>query len=140
MNASKGLAEVPHKSVTELLKIGINENEALECQGCVSSYPYVPQKLWPYKNDVGEQNYHSTEVPSDIDVCDGFAMDYHIVLFFQIDEMIIPKEAALKKNSKRFDEMQILLGDEKSDPIAIMCTHGVKTIIRPCKGPSHECT
>ena len=54
--------------------------------------------------------------------------------------MIIPKEAALEKNSKRFDEMQILLGDEISDPIAIMCTHGVKTIIRPYKGPSHECT
>ena len=33
LNASKGLAEVPHKSVTELVKIGMNEKEALECQG-----------------------------------------------------------------------------------------------------------
>ena len=32
LNASNGLAEVPHKSVTELVKIGMNEKEALECQ------------------------------------------------------------------------------------------------------------
>ena len=111
LNASKGLVEVPHKSVTELVKIGMNEKEALECQRCVSSYPYVPQELWPYNNDVGEQNYHSTQVPSDIDVCDGFAMDYHIALFFQIEEMFIPKEKTLEKITKIFDEMQILLGD-----------------------------
>ena len=53
-------------------------------------------------------------------------MDYHIVLFFQIEEMLIPKEKALEKITKIFDEMQILLGDEISDPIAIMCTHGGK--------------
>ena len=126
LNASKGLGEVAHKSVSELVKMGMNEKEALECEGCVSSYMYVAQEVWPSKNDLGEQNYHSIQVPSDVDVCDGFAMDYHIAWFFQIDDMLIPKKEALEKITKKLDEMQILLGDEISDPIAIMCTHGGK--------------
>ena len=126
LNANKCLDKVSHKTVTELVKMDMSEKEALECQGCVSSYPYVPQELWPYKNDLGEQNYHSTQVPSDIDVCDGFVMDYYIALFFQIDDMFIPKEETLEKITKRFNEMQILFGDEINDHIAIMYTHGGK--------------
>ena len=53
-------------------------------------------------------------------------MDYHVALFFQLDDMIIPKEEALDKITKRLDDMKILFGDEISDPIAIMCTHGGK--------------
>jgi hypothetical protein len=64
---------------------------------CGPSYPYVPQEMWPSINDVGKQNYHHTQIPSGIDVCDIFAMDYHIALFFQLDEMIIPKEEALEE-------------------------------------------
>lgn len=45
LNASKELDEVAHKSVSELVKIGMNEKEALECQDRVSSYPYVPQEI-----------------------------------------------------------------------------------------------
>ena len=40
--------------------------------------------------------------------------------------MIIPKDEALEKITKRLEEMKITLGDEISDPIAIMCTHGGK--------------
>lgn len=126
LNESKGLGQIAHRSVSELVKFGMSEKEALECQNCVSSYPYVPQEMWPSINDLGEQDYHHTQIPSGIDVCDGFAMDYHIALFFQLDDMIIPKEEALEKIIKRLDDMKILLGDEISDPIAIMCTHGGK--------------
>jgi hypothetical protein len=126
LNASEGLEEIAHKSVTELVKFGMNEKEALECQGCVTSYPFVPQELWPSANDLGEQNYHHTQIPSEVDVCEGFAMDYHVALFFHLDDMIIPKEKALDKITKRLDEMKILLGEDISDPIAIMCTHGGK--------------
>ena len=40
--------------------------------------------------------------------------------------MFIPKEEVLEKITKKLDDMQILLGDEVSDPIAIMC-HGEVT-------------
>ena len=59
-------------------------------------------------------------------MCDGFAMDYHIALFFDLDEMVIPKEKTLKHITKRLDIMKISLSEDISDPIAIMCTHGGK--------------
>ena len=45
LNSSKGLAKESHKSVSELIKLGMYENEALECQDCITSYPYVSQEL-----------------------------------------------------------------------------------------------
>ena len=126
LNASKGLDMIPHKSVSELVKSGMSDKEALESQNCVPSYPYVPQEMWPSMDDLGTQNFHHTQVPSDVDVCEGFSMDYHVALFFQIDDMLIPKEEALEKITKRLDDMKIMLGDDISDPIAIMCTHGGK--------------
>lgn len=45
LNASKGLEEIAHKSVSELVKFGMSEKEALECQNCVPSYPHVPQEM-----------------------------------------------------------------------------------------------
>ena len=126
LNESKGLDMVTHKSVSSLVLGGMSDKEALECQNCVPSYPYVPQEMWPNMDDLGTQNFHFTQVPSDVDVCEGFSMDYHVALFFQIDDMLIPKEKALEKITKRLEEMQIMLGDDISDPIAIMCTHGGK--------------
>ena len=126
LNASKGLDMMPHKSVSSLVLGGMSDKEALECQNCVPSYPYVSQEMWPSVDDLGGQNFHHTQVPSDVDVCEGFSMDYHIALFFQIDEMIIPKEEALDKITKRLEDMKIMLGDDISDPVAIMCTHGGK--------------
>ena len=45
LNASKGLDMIPHKSVSELVKSGMSDKEALESQNCVPSYPYVPQEM-----------------------------------------------------------------------------------------------
>ena len=42
LNVSKGLDEVAHRSVSELVKFGMSDKEALECQNCVSSYSHVP--------------------------------------------------------------------------------------------------
>ena len=77
-------------------------------------------------SDLGVHNYHYTQIPSDIDVCECFAMDYHIALLFQLEKMLIPKEEALGKITQRFEDMHILLGNEISDPVAIMCTHDGK--------------
>ena len=126
LNTNKGIEEVAYQSVSEIMKIGMSEKEAFECQHCVPSYSYFPQKIWLSVNELEIQNYHQTQIPSDVDVHEGFAMDYHIELFFQLDDMLIPKEVALSKITLRFENMHILLGDEISDPISIMCTHSGK--------------
>ena len=95
------------------------ENEILECQDCIPSYSYIPQEMCLNMNDLGDQNYHHTQIPSDIETCDGLSHCF----IFNLDEIVIPREIALKKITKRLDEMKILLGEEISDPIAIMCTH-----------------
>ena len=126
LNITKGFDEVTNRSVSELVKFGMSDKEALECQNCVSSYSHVPQKMWPNVSDLGVHNYHYTQIPSDIDVYECFAMDYHIALLFQLEKMLIPKEEALGKITQRFEDMHILLGNEISDPVAIMCTHDGK--------------
>ena len=104
----------------------MNDKNALEYHDCITSYPYVVQEMWPNTNEFGVQNFHHIQIPSDVDVFEGFAMDYHVVFFFQLDEMIIPKDEALNKITKRLQDMNILFGDKISDPIAIMYTHGEK--------------
>jgi hypothetical protein len=88
LNASNKLANENHKNVSELVKIGMYEGETLECQDSTVSYPYVPQELWPSKNNLGKQNYHHTQIPSEIETCDGFTIDYQVALFFELDKMI----------------------------------------------------
>ena len=110
--------------MSEFVKGEMNVKEALKCQNCVPSYPYVPQEMWPNIDDLETKKIHLIKVLSDIDVCEGFSMNYHISLFFQIDDILIPKEHALDKITKILDDMKILLGDYISNPIAIMCTHG----------------
>ena len=68
LNESQGLPKESHKSVSELIKIGMYESEALECQDCIPSYPYIAQELWPSKNNLGVQNYHYTQIPSEVEV------------------------------------------------------------------------
>ena len=46
LNASGGLEEIPHKNVTELVKNGMSEKEALECHNCIILYPFVAQEIW----------------------------------------------------------------------------------------------
>lgn len=113
--------------MSELIRMGMSDKEALECQNAKVSFPYVKQKLWSNKRDNKEgQNFHITQIPFDVETNDRFAMDYHIALFFDLEEMVILREEALEKITKRLEEMKILLGDEIIEPIAIMCTHGGK--------------
>lgn len=82
INQTKGLEEERHKSVNEVMKMGMYESEALVCQNVVTSFP-LPQDMWPNKREgIDEQKYHYIQIPLDVEVVDGFAMDYHIALFF----------------------------------------------------------
>lgn len=51
-------------------------------------------------------------------------MDYHITLFFHLNEIIMSREEALDKITKMLDV--ISLGDEISDPLAIIYIHAWK--------------
>ena len=39
------------------------EREWLKCQDNIPSYLYVPQELWPNKNNKGEQNFQDVQIP-----------------------------------------------------------------------------
>lgn len=82
------------------------EKQALKCQDDISSYPYVSQEIWANKNDIGEKKFHHIQIPFDTKVCHRFAMDYYIALFFNLDEMFIPREKTLDKTTKRLDWMR----------------------------------
>ena len=43
------------------------EREALNCQDYVSSYPYVSQKMWPNKIDIGKWYFHHTQIPLNLE-------------------------------------------------------------------------
>lgn len=90
LSASKGLPKETHKSINDFVKLEMYENEALECQDSIPTYMYVAQDAWRNKNEIGKQNFHHTQIPSDIEVCDGFAMNYYVALFFNLDEIIMP--------------------------------------------------
>ena len=133
LNASNKLAKEGQKSVSELIRMGMYKSEALECYDSIVSYSYVSQELWPSKNNLVKQDYHHTQIPSEIETCDGFAMDYHVALFFQSEDMIIPKEEILISITKRMNKIRIFLGDHISDSNSIMCTHGGKQWSRRAK-------
>lgn len=92
----------------------------------ISSLPPLPyyKKMWPnVREGKDDQNYHFTQIPLDVEVVDGFAMNYHIVLFFNLYEVIIPKKKTQIKIAKCLDNIKILLGDKINDLTAIMYKH-----------------
>lgn len=70
----------------------MHEMKTLECQDCVQFYPYVPQEMRPKTNNIGEQNFNHIQISSYMKVYDGFAIDQHMILFFNLDEMISQKK------------------------------------------------
>lgn len=77
------------------------KHESLEYENVITSFPFVPQEMCPNKREGrDEQNYYYTQIPFDIEVADGLFMDYHIVVFFNLDKMIIPKEQGYEKITK----------------------------------------
>lgn len=66
------------------------EIETLKCQNYILSYPYILQDMWPNKNNLGDQFFHHSQMSLEIKICDGFAIDYHVTLFFEQEKMVIP--------------------------------------------------
>jgi hypothetical protein len=60
----------PTYSVSELVKFGMQHDEALEHLQAVPSFPYVPQEVWPSKRTDGIEGGHFniTQVPFDVEI------------------------------------------------------------------------
>ena len=132
MNAiacENGEALEPIYSVSELVKFGMEHNEALEYLEAVPSFPYIPQEAWPSKRMDGKEGGHFnlTQVPFDVEVDEGrFSLDYQIAITFELFERNISKDEIYAKTKARLEDMNIELGEILGEPIAILCFHGSK--------------
>ena len=100
----------PSLSVSELVKLGMGHNEALEHLVAVPSFPYIPQEAWPSKREDGKEDGHFnlTQVPFDIETDEyGFALDYQVAISFEIGEKNLPRDEIYAKTEARLKAMDI---------------------------------
>ena len=79
----------PTLSVSELVRFGMEHNEALEHLEAFPSFPYVPQEAWPSKRLNGKEGGHFnlTQVPFDVEIDKyGFSLDYQIAIAFELGD------------------------------------------------------
>ena len=116
-------------SVSELVKLGMAHNEALEHLEAVPSFPYIPQEAWPSQRIDGKEGGHFnlTQVPFDVEVDEGgFALDYQIAIPFELCERNLTRDEIYIKTIERLKKMDIELGDVLRELVAILCFHGSK--------------
>ena len=143
----KGKPIEPSLFVSELVKLGMAHNEALEHLEAVPSFPYIPQEAWPSKREDRKEGGHFNliQVPFDIetDEC-GFALDYQVAISFEIGEKNLPRDEIYAKTEARMKAMDIQLGEILGEPIAIICFHASKrwsgTIKLHLKNPLKDAT
>ena len=88
-NRGKGLPKDNHTPIATLVKNGMREKEARECQSTTPSYPFVIQEEWPTSREDGKngQHFNLTQIPSDVEVDKfGFSLDYQIAILFEMGE------------------------------------------------------
>ena len=125
-NRGKGLPMDNHSSIAMLVKNGMREKEAKECQSTVNSFPFVIQEEWPNSREDGKegQHFNLTQIPSDVEVDKfGFSLDYQIAILFEMGEQEWGKDIIKPLVEARLKEMGIELGDIIGEPIALMCYH-----------------
>ena len=119
----------PTQSVSELVKDKMTHEEVLEHIDAITSFPYVPQEVWPSRRADGKERGHFnlTQVPFDIEIDeDGFALDYQIAITFELYKRNLSKDEILEKTEARLKAMDIQLGEILGEPITIICFHGSK--------------
>jgi hypothetical protein len=113
----------------ELITTGYVASEAAELSSAKVSFPHVQQKLWPTSRPDGIEGQHIniTQLPFDIEVNPktNLSMDYHILLHFEKPTTPFSQDQIMKKMLMRFQTMEIQLGDQIGEPIAVLC-HGPK--------------
>ena len=119
----------PSHSVSQLVRMGVSNEEALDWVQSEPAFPYVLQEEWPSKRTDGKEgnHYNLTQLPHELEVDEfGFALDYHVAIFFELGEMELLKDDVMEMVVARLNHMHIEVGDLLGEPIAIMCYHGSK--------------
>jgi hypothetical protein len=120
----------PTLSVSELVKFGMEHNEALEHLEAIPSFSYIPQEAWPSKmvDEKEGGHFNLTQVPFDVEVDEGgFALAYQIAIVFEInDRNLSTRDEIYAKTEAKLKVMDIPLGEILGEPIAILCFHGSK--------------
>ena len=112
--------------ISELIRKGMEIDEAIECQQATPSFSFVVQEEWPSKRGDGieGQHFNLTQIPFDVEVDEnGFALDYQIAISFEIGNLKVSKESVMEKVKERLKKMKIAIGSMIGEPIAIMCYH-----------------
>ena len=112
--------------ISELIRKGMEIDEANECQQATPSFPFVIQEEWPSKRGDGieGQHFNLTQIPFDVEVDENdFALDYQIAISFEIGNLKVSKESVIEKIKERLKKMKIAIGSMIGEPIAIMCYH-----------------
>ena len=112
--------------ISELIRKGMEIEEATEWQQATPSFPFVIQEEWPTKrlDGIEGQHFNLTQIPFDVDVDEhGFALDYQIAISFEIGNLKVSKESVMEKVKERLRKMKIEIGSMIGEPIAIMCYH-----------------
>ena len=121
--------ELPRESIgttRELMKKGIDFDEAKEMQNALPSFPFVPQMKWPSKREDGieGQHFNLTQLPFDVEVDEnGFSFDYQVSIYFELKKIKLEKDIIMGKVKERLAIMKIKTGELIGEPIAIMCYH-----------------
>lgn len=116
-------------SVQELVNQGYITSEAEERLTATMSFPRVMQKLWPINRPdfAAGQHVNLTQLPSDIEVhpATHFSLDYQVLLHFEKTYTPFTQDQIMQKVLLRLSNMNIQLGDQIGEPVAILC-HGPK--------------
>ena len=113
--------------ISELIRKGIEIDEATECQQATTSFPFVIQEEWPSKKGdwIEGQHFNLTQIPFDVEVDgNGFALDYQIAISFEIGNLKVSKENVMERVKERLKKMKIAIGSMIGEPIAIVGTQG----------------
>ena len=125
-NRSKDYPIDKMELISELIRKGMEIDEATKCQQAIPSFPFVIQEEWPSIRGDGieGQHFNLTQIPFDVEVDEnGFALDYQIAIAFEIGELKVSKENVMGKVKERLKKMKIAIGLMIGEPIAIMCYH-----------------
>jgi len=92
LNELAKIANEPHEhspSISELVKKGVSQDEAMEYVNSTPSFPFVTQEKWPSTRPDGKEGIHFnlTQIPHEVEVGEhGFALDYHISIHFEVGD------------------------------------------------------
>ena len=86
--------------INELIRKGMEIDEATECQKAIPSFLFVIQEEWPSKrvDGIEGQHFNLTQIPFDLKVDEnGIALDYQISISFEIGNLKVSKENVMEK-------------------------------------------